>query len=270
MGTLLRDLRFTARSLARSPGWPAIVVATLGLGIGAVVAIFSVAYGVLFQPLPYRDSERSCASATCGPIRRSPGSSFSPQDVDDLVAAHPDLASVAAYSYFPNLSGVNLTGARRARARARGHGVRQLLRHPGTSRPTRAHAFSGGRPAGAQPRRRPELRSVAAPFPLRSGHRRPADHPRRHPVHGRRRDADGVPDSRRGGRSLGAAVDRRGGRRPPQARGALAPGPGPPAARRDAGIGERRSRRALRDSPGNTRPATPGSIARSWFLCRPR
>ncbi len=110
MTTLLRDLRFTARSLARSPGWPAIVVLTLGLGIGAVVAIFSVAYGVLFQPLPYRDAERLVRIGHVRPDTAVPGASFSPQDFEDLEQARPDLASVAAYSYFPNLSGMNLTG----------------------------------------------------------------------------------------------------------------------------------------------------------------
>ena len=58
METLKRDLRFVARSLARSPGFFAVTVLTLALGIGATTSIFSVVNGVLLQPLPYPGSER--------------------------------------------------------------------------------------------------------------------------------------------------------------------------------------------------------------------
>jgi putative ABC transport system permease protein len=59
--TLLQDLRFGARTLARNPGFTAVTILTLALGIGATTAIFSVVYGVLLQPLPYRDSNRIMA-----------------------------------------------------------------------------------------------------------------------------------------------------------------------------------------------------------------
>jgi predicted permease len=55
---LIPDLRYAARSLSRARGFTLAVVLTLGLGIGANTAIFSVVRGVLLKPLPHRDGER--------------------------------------------------------------------------------------------------------------------------------------------------------------------------------------------------------------------
>ena len=55
---LLRDIRATLRSLAKEPGFTFTAVVTTGLGIGATTLIFSVVYGVLLKPLPYRDPGR--------------------------------------------------------------------------------------------------------------------------------------------------------------------------------------------------------------------
>ncbi len=108
---MIRDLRYALRSLWKSPGFTAVILLTLGLGIGADVAIFSVARGVLFKPLPYRDPARLYRIGHVKKDSTSVGSSFSPQDFDDLAQAHPGLESAAAWSYSPNLSGVNVTGA---------------------------------------------------------------------------------------------------------------------------------------------------------------
>ena len=58
MNTLIKDIRYGVRNLLKHPGFAAIVIATLAIGIGASSAIFSVVNTVLLRPLPYAQAER--------------------------------------------------------------------------------------------------------------------------------------------------------------------------------------------------------------------
>ncbi len=98
MSGLLQDLRFALRQLRKSPGFTAVAVITLALGIGLNVAIFSIVDEVTLHPMPVREANRIVNIFTSNPSNRGEieqgGSSY--PDFLDLRANSRTLAGVAA------------------------------------------------------------------------------------------------------------------------------------------------------------------------------
>jgi putative ABC transport system permease protein len=105
MEALLQDLRLALRQLAKSPGFTAVAVLTLALGIGANTAIFSAVDAVLLRPLPYPQSDRlvDLSAQNTEPVRFA----ISYPDLLDFRALTHDFTGVAGYSS----QLYNLTGA---------------------------------------------------------------------------------------------------------------------------------------------------------------
>lgn len=96
METLIKDLRYGIRSLAKRPGFTALAVLTLALGIGASTAIFSVVDGVLLRSLPYPDAGQIVQLREIN--ERGGRMAFAEPNFLDVRARNHSFAGVAQYS----------------------------------------------------------------------------------------------------------------------------------------------------------------------------
>ena len=94
---LAQDLRFGLRMLLKSPSFTLVAVLTLALGIGANAAIFSIVYGVLLRPLPYRDASRIAMVYMHFSPQNNPHGNLSPADFFDWKAQNRAFEAVGAY-----------------------------------------------------------------------------------------------------------------------------------------------------------------------------
>jgi predicted permease len=100
MSTLMQNLRYAIRALRNSPGFTAVVVMTLALGVGANTAIFSVVYSALLRPLPYREPARlfHVGEARTQSDNSNNGAQVSYPDFLDWTRSSKSMQSFAAYS----------------------------------------------------------------------------------------------------------------------------------------------------------------------------
>jgi predicted permease len=111
--SLLQDLRYGLRILAKSPAFAIVSVLTLALGIGVNTAMFSVINGVLLRPLPFQDPQRLVALGEFDTRtgRTSTQGSLSYPDLMDVRARNHCFEAVAAYN---SRNPLTLTGAGQA------------------------------------------------------------------------------------------------------------------------------------------------------------
>ncbi len=94
---LIQDLRFSLRTLRRSPGFTTVAVLTTALGIGAATAIFSVLHGVLLKPVPFAEPDRLAMVYLNAAERSVPKSHFSVADFIDWRTHDRAFEQVAAF-----------------------------------------------------------------------------------------------------------------------------------------------------------------------------
>jgi putative ABC transport system permease protein len=102
-----QDIRYGARLMRRTPGFAAAAVLTIALGIGATTAMFSVVYGVVLQPLPYRDPDRLVNLWSTAIKRGLPRANVGMANVYDWKARNHVFEDIAALRAVANF---NLTG----------------------------------------------------------------------------------------------------------------------------------------------------------------
>jgi putative ABC transport system permease protein len=104
--TMVQDIRYGLRTLSKSPGFTAVALFTLALGIGANTAIFSVVYGVLLRPLPFEDPSRLVVLNETTPKVGNVSVSY-PNFLDWRAQNHSFAQMAAIHGINFNLGGVN-------------------------------------------------------------------------------------------------------------------------------------------------------------------
>ena len=123
MGTLWQDLKYAFRMLKKNPGFTAIAVLTLALGIGANTSIFSFVNAWIINPLPYPNADRLCVLRMLDVKAGAIEWGTSPANFYDWQRESKNFEELAAW----NPTSFNLSGRWFTRTRAGDSGVLEFL-----------------------------------------------------------------------------------------------------------------------------------------------
>ncbi|HLK64761.1 MAG TPA: ABC transporter permease [Bryobacteraceae bacterium] len=143
MGNLYQDLRYAVRTLRRSPGFTLIAILTLGLGIGANTAIFSLVHAVILKPLPFHDPARLVAIWDTY-LPQFPKVGISPPEMAAWQQQTDLFEQTAWYRYVPQNLALTSSGAEPLEVHA-GFASATLLPTLGVA-PAIGHAFASTEP----------------------------------------------------------------------------------------------------------------------------
>src|SRR5438477_2682544 len=106
METLFKDIRYGVRGLLKRPGFTAVAIITLTLGIGANTAIFSLVNAVLLRQLPYKDADRLVMVWEDASFAGFPKNTPAPANFADWRSQNQSFEGMAAFT----MRSFNLTG----------------------------------------------------------------------------------------------------------------------------------------------------------------
>ena len=107
MRSLADDVRFAVRLFIKRPAFASVAILTLGLGIGATTAIFTVVHAVLLRPLPFRDADRLVRVRIIG----ADGADYPLPDTDFLAWRDQNRTADAVAAYQPGVTTLTGLGA---------------------------------------------------------------------------------------------------------------------------------------------------------------
>ena len=182
MTGLIQDLRYAVRALKRAPGFAAVSIVTLALGIAATTIVYSIVDGILLRPLPIQDPDRVMLARE---TINGQDMSVSWPNFLDWQKRQTSFASFAAWRGLT----ANLTGIEQPRRLNVRHVTWPLFSTLGVRADARPRLHARRRPRRRPANRARQLRVLAARAWRHAGRARPADHARRSAGHGDRRAA---------------------------------------------------------------------------------
>src|SRR6478672_9662985 len=133
-----KDLQFALRQLIHSPGFTAIAIVTLGLGIGANTSMFSLLNTLMLRPLPYADS--AALSNIYRATAQDPDGRIAAADFLDLQRQAPRYGEIAAYATSPATTASSSSASARGRTASAAAPTSSAARCASTASRTRSSA----------------------------------------------------------------------------------------------------------------------------------